>query len=49
MDDLWAKKSMFAGVGSKGAEDAWYMAALDIEDMTTRGIAYCGGTADIMK
>ena len=40
---------MFAGVGCQGAEDAWYLAAMEIEHMTVGGDSYCGGTADIMK
>ena len=46
---MWAMGTMFAGIGSQGAEDAWYLAAINLEDMVIRGVPYCGGTADIMK
>ena len=45
----WSKETMYAGVGAQGAEDAWYMAALNVEDLITKGVPYCGGTADIQK
>ena len=45
----WAEDEMYAGAGSKGAEDAWFELALDIEEMKVKGISYCGGGIDIAK
>eukprot|EP00973_Karenia_brevis_P080867 11218282-Karenia_brevis.AAC.1 len=40
---------MFAGKPGVGAEDAWFMAALDLEEAAVTKQAYIGGTLDLFK
>ena len=40
---------MYAGVGTQGAEDAWYTIATQFEKMEMVGTQFCGGTVDIAK
>ena len=40
---------MYAGVAAVGAEDAWHITCMEIEELTLEGTPFCGGTADIMK
>ena len=40
---------MFAGVSHDGAEDAWCLTALRMEEAALKGIPVSGGTADIYK
>jgi hypothetical protein len=40
---------MFAGVPNVGAEDAWYITALEMEHAQLSGIPASGGSADIHK
>ena len=44
----WELPDMYAGAGKQGAEDAWYQTMVDLELLQLEGMAYCGGTADIM-
>ena len=45
----WHEDEIFAGADPKGAEDAWYLLALEVEWLHLQGITFCGGTADIFK
>lgn len=38
---------MFAGVGSQGAEDAWYGLAVHMGHLKLNGTEYAGGMVDI--
>ena len=45
----WRCSEMFAGVGNEGAEDAWYLTALQLEKAALTDTPITGGTADIFK
>ena len=45
---LWASSARYTGIGSQGPDDALHLADMALEDMATRAMPYCGGTADIM-
>ena len=45
----WKCKEMFAGTGNEGAEDAWYLTALQLEKAALTDSPISGGTADIFK
>jgi hypothetical protein len=45
----WKCKDMFAGTGNEGAEDAWYLTALQLEKAALTDTPISGGTADIFK
>ena len=45
----WQLDSMYAGVPSKGAADAWHGALSLIENYKLSDQQYCGGVADVMK
>ena len=47
--EKWALSSMFAGVGTQGAEDAWYAFATQKGHFDLLGTPYAGGTVDISK
>ena len=40
---------MFAGVPGRGAEDAWYATAIDMELAQVQGEALVGGSIDLFK
>eukprot|EP00974_Lingulodinium_polyedra_P042569 4087204-Lingulodinium_polyedra.AAC.1 len=40
---------MFAGVQGRGAEEANFLHALELEEYLLQGIAFAGGDADIKK
>lgn len=45
----WAPAESFAGVPGRGAEDCWYLTALDIEEAKLSGHEVSGLVTDIMK
>ena len=45
----WQLDSMYAGVPSKGAADAWHGTLSLIENYKLSDQQYCGGVADVMK
>ena len=47
--DRWATSEMYAGVAAMGAEDAWHLTCMEMEELSLEGTGFCGGTADIMK
>eukprot|EP00973_Karenia_brevis_P061783 8591118-Karenia_brevis.AAC.1 len=40
---------MFAGQPGTSAQDAWYLAALDLEEARVQGADFLGGTSDLYK
>ena len=47
--EKWALSRMYAGVGTQGAEDAWYAFATQKGHLDLMGTPYVGGTIDISK
>ena len=47
--EQWALSEMYAGVGSQGAEDAWYAFATQKGHLDMLKTPYAGGTVDIQK
>ena len=47
--DEWTMKDIYAGGNPMGAGLAAYGIGMDIEDMETEGIEYCGATVDVAK
>ena len=47
--EQWGMDEMFAGVGSQGAEDAWYGLAVKMGHLNLLGTEYAGGMVDIAK
>ena len=47
--EKWGLPEMYAGVGSQGAEDAWYALAIHIGHLNLLDEDYTGGTVDIAK
>eukprot|EP00973_Karenia_brevis_P018192 2498469-Karenia_brevis.AAC.1 len=45
----WQTTEMFAGRPGAGAQDAWYLAALDLEQAQVLDADYVGGTLDLFK
>ena len=45
----WALPEMFAGVQGRGAQDAWYSTAMDLEQAFLDDEALTGGAVDIHK
>ena len=45
----WSAPEMYAGVAGRGAQDAWYSAAVDLEGAFVEGGAVTGGAVDIHK
>ena len=46
---MWDTPELFAGVPGKGAEDAWYTTAIDIEHNQLQDIPMSGAAADMFK
>ena len=47
--EAWALDSMFAGIPGRGAEDAWWLTSLGLEDTMLGNNPITGGGADIRK
>ena len=45
--DTWALEEMYAGMRGRGAEDAWWTTALEVEFARLSGDVVIGGVADI--
>ena len=45
----WANQNMYAGVGDTSADEAWYSAAAEMEEILVEGKHFVGGIADIEK
>ena len=47
--DQWGLPQISAGLGSRGAEDAWMNFSIEIEHMQVHKQDFCGGAVDIAK
>ena len=47
--DTWFTKDMFAGGPGVGAEDAWYMTAIDNEHLWATSQEFSAGATDLFK
>ncbi len=45
----WADEAMHAGIPGVGAEDAWYITALDLEQLRLHNVQVSGGSIDVFK